>query len=767
MGQFAVGQALRRKEDDRFITGQGCYGDDVNLPGQGYACFVRSPYAHADILSIDVSAARHAPGVIAVLTGKDLAAAGLGSMPCIARLPGRDGKPAVLPHREALPQGRVRHTGEPVAIVIADSVARARDAAELVAVDYAELPLVADTAEAMTEGAPQIWPQAPHNLCLDWETGDARATEDAFARADHISRLKLVNNRLIANPMEPRMAIGEYDRATERYTVHTATQGVFRWRGLVAEPIFHLPPDRMRVRTYDVGGSFGMKAFVYPEQIVCAWAAKQIGRPVKWTGERAECFLTDNQGRDHLTDAEMALDKSGKILAVRCHITANIGAYASVMGPGVPTVAAGGLQVGVYAVPALYVNVRAVFTNTAPVDAYRGAGRPEAAYVIERLVDCAARELNMAPDALRARNFIPPEAMPYRSAGGFSYDSGNFNHVMQKAKQLADWDGFAARREARRADGRLRGIGMAYYVEKAGGPPQETARISARPDGTILVYMGNQSNGMGHETVYAQVAADTLDIPFEKIRVTSGDSDILSDGGLSGGSGSGLMGSGAVDLAGLSLLEKARAVAADALEAGAGDIDYRDGVFTIAGTDRRIGLWDVARQADPEHGLSGDGQYQNAPNQFPNGCHICEVEVDPETGTITILSHTIVDDFGTVLNPMIVAGQVHGGTAQGLGQALGEQAVYDPVSGQLITGSFMDYWIPRAADLPDFTVATEEVPCTTNAFGVKGCGEAGATGAPPALVNAALDAVAERGITHLDMPLTPYHMWRILNDNAA
>ncbi|HCO92285.1 MAG TPA: carbon monoxide dehydrogenase [Alphaproteobacteria bacterium] len=766
MGQFAVGQPLRRKEDDRFITGQGRYGDDVNLPGQSYACFVRAPYAHADILSIDSEEARAAPGVIAVLTGEDLAAAGLGGMPCIARLPGRDGKSAILPHRAALPQSRVRHTGEPVAIVIAESAAQARDGAELVAVDYAELPLVADTAQAMAEGAAQIWPEAPRNLCLDWETGDARATDTAFANADHVCRLRLVNNRLIANPMEPRMAIGEYDPATERYTVHTATQGVFRWRGLVAEPIFHLPPERMRVRTYDVGGSFGMKAFVYPEQIACAWAAKQVARPVKWTGERAECFLTDNQGRDHLTDAEMALDKSGKILAVRCHITANIGAYASVMGPGVPTVAAGGLQVGVYAVPALYVNVQAVFTNTAPVDAYRGAGRPEAAYVIERLIDHAARELEIAPDALRARNFIPPEAMPYQSAGGFTYDSGNFNLVMEKAKQLADWDGFTDRRKARHATGKLSGIGMAYYVEKAGGPPQETARITAQPDGTTLVYMGNQSNGMGHETVYAQVAADALGIPFDTITVTSGDSDILSDGGLSGGSGSGLMGSGAVDLAGLALLEKARSYAADMMEAATQDIDYRDGVFTVTGTDRQITLWEVARHADPRHGLSGDGQYQNTPNQFPNGCHICEVEIDPETGTITILRHTIVDDFGTVLNPMIVAGQVHGGTAQGLGQALGEQAVYDPESGQLVTGSFMDYWIPRAADLPDFTVATEDIPCTTNAFGVKGCGEAGATGAPPALVNAVLDAVAERGITHLDMPLTPFYMWRILNDAA-
>ncbi len=762
MGVFAVGQPYRRKEDDRFIIGRGRYGDDVNIPGQSHACFVRSPHAHARIVSIDASEASAAAGVLAVLTGRDMAAAGLGGMPCIAELPGRNGgRAAVKPYRSALCIDTARHVGDPAAMVIARTWQQARDAAELVSVDYEELPAVTDAAQALQPGAPQIWPEAPGNLVVDWELGDRAATEAAFARAHHVTRLRLVNNRLVANPMEPRMAIGEYDPATDHYTIHTATQGVFRWRGLAAEAVFHIPPEKMRVRTYDVGGSFGMKAFLYPEQIAVLWAAKQIGRPVKWTADRAESFLTDNQGRDQLNEAELALDKEGRMLAVRVHTIGNVGAYASVMGPGVFALGAGGLQVGVYAVPVMYLNVKPVFTNTTPTDAYRGAGRPEAAYIIERLVDAAAREMGVAPDELRARNFIRPEQMPYATAGGYIYDSGNFLTVMNEAKRLADWSGFAARKRERMARGELSGIGMAYYVEKAGGPPMETARLDVLPDDTIRVFMGNQSNGMGHETVYAQIITDALGVPFERISVTSGDTNELPAGGLSGGSGSGLMGGGAAGLAAEAAIAKGKLIAAEQLEAAAADIEYDAGHFRIAGTDRSISLFDTAR-ASGNNGFGANGEYHNTPFQFPNGCHICEVGIDPETGVIRVLNYTAADDFGHVLNPMIVEGQVHGGVAQGLGQALGEHAVFDPDTGQMLSGSFLDYWMPRADDMPDFTVAYCNTPCTTNEMGIKGCGEAGSTGAPPALMNAVLDAVAHLGIKHLDMPLTPFAMWRAL-----
>jgi len=762
MGVFAVGQPYRRKEDDRFIIGGGRYGDDVNVPGQAYACFVRSPHAHARIMGIDSSEASALPGVIAILTGKDMEAAGLGGMPCIAVLPGRNGGPGnVTPHRAALCTEIARHAGDPVAMVVATTWRQARDAADLVVVEYEELPCVTDAVQALAPGAPQIWPEAPGNLVVDWELGNRDATDAAFAGAHHVTKLRLVNNRLVANAMEPRMVIAEYDPSTDQYTVHTPTQGVFRWRGLVAGAVFHIPPEKMRVRTYDVGGSFGMKAFLYPEQIAALWAAKHIGRTIKWTADRAESFLTDNQGRDQVNDAELALDKEGRMLAVRIKTISNAGAYASVMGPGVSCLGAGGLQVGVYAIPAMYLNVTPAFTNTTPTDAYRGAGRPEAAYIIERLVDAAAREMGIAPDALRARNFIRPDQMPYATAGGYVYDSGDFLNVMNEAKRLADWDGFAARKRERMARGELSGIGMAYYVEKAGGPPMETARVDVLPDDTIRVFMGNQSNGMGHETVYAQIIADALGVPFEAIRVTSGDTNELPDGGLSGGSGSGLMGSGAANLAAQATIAKGKLIAAEQLEAAPVDIEYEAGQFRIAGTDRAISLWDAAR-ASGTGGLGANGEYHNTPFQFPNGCHICEVAIDPQTGIIRVLNYTAVDDFGNVLNPMIVEGQVHGGIVQGLGQALGEHAVYDPQTGQMLSGSFLDYWMPRADDMPDFKVAFKNTPCTTNELGIKGCGEAGSTGAPPALVNAVLDAVAHLGVKHLDMPLTPFAMWQAI-----
>jgi carbon-monoxide dehydrogenase large subunit len=759
MGQFAEGQSPLRKEDHRLINGRGRFTDDCGEPGDLHAVFVRSPHAHAIIKSIDVSAAQAAPGVVLVLTGKDVADA-FGLIPCIAPIPGNDG-PLRAPPRRVMTIDRVRHVGDPVAVVIAETINQARDAADLVEVDYDMLPAIADTEAALAPDAPQIWDIAPHNLAVTWEFGDKAKCDAAFAAAARVVSVKLINNRLVVASMEPRNARAVYDEAADRLTLHVPTQGVHIHR-MLAAGVFQVPPDKLRVLTTDVGGSFGMKSFIYPEPPMVGYAAKLLKRPVRWQADRSESFLTDNQGRDHVTTGELALDAQGKFIGFRMKNIAAMGAYLSAFAPGVPTVAAAGLQVGCYTIPVMHIETKCVFTNTTPTDAYRGAGRPEAAYIIERLVDVAAHELGVSPIDLRRRNLIPKDQIPYASAGGITYDSGDFIGVMDRALDVADVKGFPARRALSAKAGKRRGLGLCYYVEKAAGIGNETAGVTVTGAGRVRVVVGNHTSGQGQETVFAQLTAARLGVSYDQVDVLQGDTDWLPSGGLSAGSGSLMVTGPAIHSASEKVLDDARQVAADALEAAPADIDYADGQFRIKGTDRVMGLFEVAARA-PEAAISAQSVYQLGPPSYPNGCHVCEIEIDPDTGVTQVVRHTVVDDFGLVINPMIVEGQVHGGCAQGLGQAMGEHVVYD-AEGQLITGSFMDYWMPRADNMPAFKVDTHNSLSTTNPMGVKGCGEAGATGAPPAFVNAVVDALSDLGIVHVDMPVTPLKLWNLIRD---
>jgi aerobic carbon-monoxide dehydrogenase large subunit len=768
--KFGAGQPVRRLEDDRLVTGKGEYADDTTLPGTAHAVMLRSPHAHAKILSIDTAEAAGAPGVLAVYTHKDIDAAGLKPLPCVAVMPHKDGSPMVVPPRHALAKDRVCHLGVPVAMVVAETAAQARDAAELIRVEYEELPAVVDTVSALA--AAPIHPEMKSNVALDHELGNKAATDAAFAAAAHVTTLKLVNQRVVVNAMEPRACLGAHDKVADKYTLYTGSQGVHGMRAALAKLVFGIEDKKLRVVTKDVGGGFGMKSFLYHEYPLVLFAAKKLGRPVKWTSERSEAFLSDTQGRDHVTQASIALDKDHRITAVRTLTTANLGGYLSHFAPFVPTLAAPGMQVGVYAIPAFYTATKCVFTNTVPVDAYRGAGRPEAAYVIERLVDKAAFELKLDVTELRRKNFISPAQQPYTFPAGGVLDSGEFARNMDDAMQLADWQGFKSRAAQAKTRGRIAGIGMAYYVEKTAGG-FEMAHIEVRAAGEVHVIAGTQSNGQGHETAYAQLVAERLGVPIEIVKVTSGDSDAIRAGGGTGGSRSITMAGGAIGVAVKDIVEKGKAIASNELEAAAADIEYADGKFRIGGTDRELGLFEVARiaktQANVEgaEGLAADGEFKNANNTWPNGCHICEVEIDPETGVNEITRYTIVDDFGKIVNPLLVAGQVHGGVVQGLGQAMGEEAVYDSASGQLVTGSFMDYWMPRADNMPMMMFKTNEVPCKTNPLGTKGCGEAGTVGAAPAFVNAIVNALARYGVQHVDMPVTPAKVWAITNGRTA
>jgi carbon-monoxide dehydrogenase large subunit len=768
--KFGAGQSVRRLEDNRLITGHGEYTDDFHFPGTAHAAVLRSPHAHAKLGTIDSLAAREAPGVLAVYTHKDIEAAGLGTVPCMALLPNKDGSPIFNPPRHALAKDRVRHLGDPVAMVIAETAAQARDAAELIQVDYEELPVVGDTEGAL-KAAP-LHQGATSNVALDHDLGDKAAVDKAFAAAAHTTKIRINNQRIVVNAMEPRAAVGQFDKATGKYTLHTGSQGVHGMRAIIAKQILKVEEKNLRVVTKEVGGGFGMKSFVYPEYPLVLFAAKQLGRPVKWTADRAESFLTDTQGRDNITYASLALDKDHKVTAVRAETIANLGAYLSQFAPFIPTMAAGGMQVGVYAIPAVHQATKCVFTNTVPVDAYRGAGRPEAAYVIERLMDQAAHELKISPLELRLKNFIRPDQMPFKFPVAGTIDSGTFAKNLEDATKEADWAGFEARRKTARSKGRVAGIGVSYYVERTAAG-FEMAHVEVRSGGEVHVIAGTQSNGQGHETAYAQLVAERLGVPIDIIKVTSGDSDAIRAGGGTGGSRSIMMAGGAIGVAVTDIIEKGKALAANELEAATGDIEYNEGKFRIAGTDRTLGLFDVARIAKTQanvvgaEGIAADGEFRHQANTWPNGCHICEVEIDPETGESEITRYTIVDDFGVIVNPMLVEGQVHGGVVQGLGQAMGEIAEYDPQSGQLITGSFMDYWMPRADNMPKMTFKTNEVRCTTNPLGVKGCGEAGTVGAAPAFVNAVVDALRPYGVTHIDMPVTPLKVWQITKGRAA
>ncbi|MSP51647.1 MAG: xanthine dehydrogenase family protein molybdopterin-binding subunit [Alphaproteobacteria bacterium] len=775
MMKFGVGQSVERKEDKRLVTGRGLYPTDVRVPGQTYAALLRSPHAHARLTKIDVTAARQLLGVHIVLTGADVAADKFGSPPAFGPDKNRDGTASERPPHPLLVTDVVRHVGDPIAFVVADSLAIAREAADMIELEFESLPAIVDTAAALEDGAPLVWPSAAKNLCLDWEQGDKGATEAAIASASHVATLDLINNRLVVNSMEPRAAVGEYDAASGRYKLTTCTQGTRGIRGILAA-VFKLPEEKFRVITPpDVGGGFGMKGQFYAEMALVLWAAQKIGRAVKWSSDRSEAFLSDIQGRDHVTTARLALDRDGKFLGLHVRTVAAMGAYLSTVGPLIPTIACAGMHTGVYAIPAAYNEVKCVFTHTVPVDAYRGAGRPEAAYMIERLVDVAAHQLKIDPGELRRRNYITPAQMPYKTALGLTYDSGEFARNMDDARVAADWSGFTARRTAAARRGKLRGIGLAYYIETCAGPLLGGENVTLRvADGKVGLVIGTQASGQGHETAFAQFLNEKLEVGLERIELIQGDSDIVPASSGTAGSRSITTGGHATLVAADNLIEKGRSAASELLEVAGADIRYADGTFTVVGTDRRVTLFDVALavragkvKGVEEKELSGVGTWAPTNATYPNGCHICEVELDPETGKFEIIAYSIVDDVGKVLNPMLLAGQIHGGVVQGAGQAIMENTLYDGESGQLLTASFMDYAMPRAEDVPFFNVSYNEVLCRTNPLGLKGAGEAGTVGACPSIVNAIVDALSTFGIKHLDMPLTAERVWRAIKDARA
>jgi carbon-monoxide dehydrogenase large subunit len=769
--KFAIGQSVRRLEDPRLIQGLGRYSDDVSLSREARAVVVRSPHAHARIRSIDASAAREAPGVVAVLTAAELAADGVGSLPTDRGRKRRDGSPAFPTPRPALARERVRHVGDPVALVVAETHAQALDAADRLAVDYEPLPAVAGTANALRPDAPAVWDQVPDNVAFLAEAGQREAVTRAFASAAHVATVDFVVTRVAAAPLEPRAAVGEYDRRSGRYTLHTGIQAPHGTRTLLAE-VFRVPHSQVRVVTGDVGGSFGMRSGLYPEMILVLWASKRLGRPVKWTSDRREGFLSDEHGRDNLSTVELALDAEGTFLALRVAINLNVGAYLTQRSAGPGTNNIGGVA-GVYTTPAIHHQTTGVFTHTTPTGPYRGAGRPEATYAIERVIDVAARQLGMDPVALRRKNLIPPSAMPFKTGLVFTYDSGNFARGMDMALSLADAAGFEKRRLEARQRGKLRGLGLANAIEVAGGPytsvNPDTAEIRVNPDGSLTVFTGSTSMGQGNETAFAQIVSDRLGVPPARIQVLWGDSDALGAGRGNGGSGALTVGGSAVTRATEKIIERGRRIAARMMEAAPEDVQLQDGRFTVAGTDRGVTLAEVARTAyqprqlpaGMEPGFSETAAFTPPAVTFPNGCQVCEVEIDPDTGVVRIVRHTVVDDVGRMVNPLLVKGQIHGGVVQGLGQALFEDLVYDE-GGQVLAGSFMDYAMPRADDMPFFEVDSHEVPTQVNPLGAKGVGEAGTVGALPALVNAVNDALAPLGVRHLDMPMTPERVWRAI-----
>ena len=775
--KFAIGQSVRRLEDPRLVQGLGRYSDDVSLPRELHAVLVRSPHAHARVVSVAAEAARAMPGVRAVLTAEDLAADGLGNLPTDRARKRRDGTPAFATPRPALARTRVRHVGDPVALVVAETREGAVDAAERVAVEYAPLPAVAATADAARAGAPLVWDEAPENIAFVAESGQRDAVARAFEHAAHVTSLDFVVTRVAAAPLEPRGAVGDYDRRSGRYTLHTGIQAPHGTRTLLAD-VLRVPQSRVRVVTGDVGGSFGMRSGLYPEMVLVLWASKRLGRPVKWTSDRREGFVTDEHGRDNVSRVELALDADGTFLALRVAITLNVGAYLTPRSAGPGTNNIGGVA-GVYTTPAIHHTTTGVFTHTTPTGPYRGAGRPEATYAIERVIDVAARELGMDPIALRRRNLIPASAMPFKTGLVFTYDSGDFARGMDLALARADAAGFEKRRAEARTRGRLRGLGIANAIEVAGGPytalNPDTAEIRVNPDGSVTVLTGSTSMGQGNETAFAQIVSDRLGVPPERIEVLWGDSDALGAGRGNGGSGALSVGGSAVVRATDKIVERGRRIAARLLEAAPEDIVLREGRFAVTGTDKGLAFADVARaayqpkQLPPglEPGFSETAAFTPPAVTFPNGCQVCEVEIDEETGAVQIVRHTVVDDVGRMVNPMLVKGQIHGGVVQGLGQALFEELVYDAETGQLLAGSFMDYAMPRAEDMPLFEVDSHEVPTRVNPLGAKGVGEAGTVGAMPGLVNAVNDALAPLGVRHLDMPFTPARVWRAIRDARA
>jgi carbon-monoxide dehydrogenase large subunit len=776
----ALGAAVRRKEDHRFITGKGQYTDDINRPGQAQAYFLRSPHAHATIKGIDMSRAKGMPGVVAIYTGDDVAADKVGGLICGWMIHSKDGTPMRAGPHPILAQGKVRYVGDHVAVVIAETLSQAKDAAEAIVVDYGVLPANADTSKA--QGAPEVHSEAPNNTVYDWHIGDKAATEAAFKAAKHVTTLEIVNNRLVPNAMEPRAAVGEYDAGNDALTLYTTSQNPHVARLVLSAFIGIAPEHKLRVIAPDVGGGFGSKIFIYAEETVCVWAARKCGRPVKWTADRTEEFLCVAHGRDHVTHAELATDAEGKITGLRVKTIANMGAYLSTFASSVPTYLYATLLSGQYAIPNIYAEVDAVYTNTAPVDAYRGAGRPEATFVVERLVEAAAREIGMDPAAFRRRNFVTK--FPHQTPVIMMYDCGDYKASMVKAMEMADVKGFGKRRREAAKRGKLRGLGYSTYIEACGIAPSqavgslgagvglwESAEVRVNPVGTVEVLTGSHSHGQGHETTFAQLVSSRLGISIDNVSIVHGDTDKVQFGMGTYGSRSGAVGMSAISKALDKIEAKAKKVASHVLEAAEADIDFKDGKFTVKGTDKSVDFGTVALNAyiahkfnpqELEPGLKEGSFYDPTNFTFPAGCHICEIEVDQETGVATIAKWTAVDDFGNVINPMIVEGQVHGGIAQGVGQALLEGAIYNK-DGQLVTASFMDYAMPRAHDLPSFDVGMTVTPCPSNPLGIKGCGEAGAIAAPAAVINALTDAL---GTEEVPMPATPQALWTVIQKQS-
>jgi aerobic carbon-monoxide dehydrogenase large subunit len=768
--RFGIGQAVTRFEDPRLLRGQGRFINDVNLPGQAHAVLLRSPHAHAKIKAIRTGAAARAPGVLAVYTGADYARDGLG-MPK-ATLPRKrpDGSPLFAPQRPALVIDRVRYVGDPVALILAESLPQAKDAAELIDVDYEPLPSVTSTALAGERGAPPVWDECPDNISHVFELGDRAATDAAFARAHRAVRRRCAVTRVFAHYMEPRGALGVYDPGDDRLTLYADVQYPHRVRNMLATQVFRLPESKIRVVAGDVGGGFGTKGWQYVEHRLVLWAARKLGRPVKWSCERSEAILADEHARDNISDGELALDVDGRFLALRVRMTANIGAYVGsdrqLLAPFLNL----GTMVGVYAIPTAHVEAKAVLTNCSPTAPYRGAGRPESIYVIETLVDAAARELGFDRIELRRKNLIPPSAMPRKNPLGFTYDCGEFAKGMDEALALADHRNFAARREQSRTRGKLRGLGIANPIERAAAPGLEFAEIRFDPSGTALLLMGTKAQGQGHETTFKQILHERLGLDPREVHFIDGDTDRVAYGMGSMGSRSTVIGGTAVHIAAQKVIEKGRKIAGHLLEAAADDIAFAEGRFTVVGTDRAVPLKEVVKAAflpgklppGMEGGFYETGTFSPESDTFPNGTHLCEVEIDPETGEVRVVGYVVVDDVGTVINPLTLKGQIHGGLAQGLGQALMERVVYEPESGQLLTGSFMDYAMPRADDMYDIVIGENPVPTTLNPLGAKGAGEAGTVGALPAVMSAVLDALAPLGVRELDMPATSERVWKAI-----
>ena len=771
-GPYAVSQPVTRNEDPRLLRGDGLYTDDRNLDEQAYAVFVRSPVAHGDIKAINIDAAKAAPGVLAVYTHADIDAAGYTTLPMNLPLKGRGGSDLLKPARPILAKGRVRHVGQPVVAVIAETLAQARDGAELVELDIDTLPVNIDLAAGVTAGALQIHEDVPGNVCIDYQVGDAEATAAAFDGAAHVTRLRLQNNHIFVSAMEPRAFIAAWDADSERYTVHTGCQGVFGMRNMLSA-IVQIDPAQMRLVTDEVGGSFGMKAMPYNEYPVVLLAAKALGRPARWTADRSESMLSDHMGRGSLFDAELALDADGKFLAARVHGLANMGGYLTATGPLAQTVNVGKNLPCMYLTPAVDVNMKCVFTNTNYVGAYRGAGRPEGNYVMERLVDTAAREMGIDPIEIRRRNLVPPEAMPFTAATGQVYDSGDFAPMFDKVVAASDWNGFAERKAVSEAAGLKRGLGICAYLEVTAPAGKEMGGLRFGDDGRVTIVSGTLDYGQGHRSTFAQILSARMGIPFDKIDLLQGDSDELIVGGGTGGSRSVIAEAGALYETAAEVIEKGRAVAGHVLEAAIEDVEFADGEFRIAGTDRSVGIFELATRARDLGGADGLPEtldtelvHNTAPSSFPNGVHVCEVEIDPETGTTRVDRYTVVDDFGTIVNPLLAEGQVHGGVVQGIGQALMEHIVYDD-DGQLLTGSYMDYQLPRAVEIPDIVFDDHPVPATTNVIGAKGAGEAGCSGALPAVMNAVVDALSEYGVSNINMPATPHCVWQAIRGSAG